>query len=161
MILIIACVVLVVGILLCIFTRYEGWGSVGIFAAAAALVVALLVPVSLTPTGMYSSPDTETEERALISLGNDSETKGSFFLGTGTVEEDQVYVYLVDTNLGAEMKTVKVSNARIVEGGGEPRIEYWRLCDLTVWLPWPACSRPILVFHIPPGSISREFTIAP
>lgn len=158
---IIACAVLAVGILLCVFTRHEGWGIVASAIAAAVLIVALIAPGSLTPTGMYSSPDTKTDERPLIALGSDSETKGSFFLGTGTVKEDQVYVYLVDTDLGAEMKTVKVSNARIVEGEGEPRIEYWRLCDLTMWVPWPACSRPILVFHIPPGSISREFTIAP
>lgn len=164
MIFLVSAVVLVLCILVGVFTKRDiVWPFVLGALAVTAMIVAVLIPASVTPNGrgMNPLPDTNIGSSSLMALGNTSEISGSFFLGTGTVDEEQVYVYMADTDLGAEMLTVSVRKARIVEGEGEPHIEHLVRCDNAIWVPWPTCSRALLVFHIPPGSITRDFTIAP
>lgn len=145
------------------FVKKRDTGGAFVVGALAAVVmlVAAIAPPSMTPGGRNGDPDTNLGSSSLIALGHSSETSGSFFLGTGTVDEEQVYVFMADTDLGAEMLTVRVDRARIVEEEGEPHIEHLARCNNAVVVPWPVCSRALLVFHIPPGSITRDFTIAP
>lgn len=162
MIFLISAGVLAACILISFITKSDrAWPWVVGFLAAATMMITAIVPVSMVPNGDRGKPDTNLGSSSLIALGHSSETSGSFFLGTGTVDEEQVYVYMADTDLGAEMLTVQVDRARIVEEEGAPHIEHWAKCDNAIVVPWPACSKSLLVFHIPPGSITRDFTVAP
>lgn len=162
MIFLVSAGVLAVCILVSIFAkRVDGvWPFVVGAMAMMGMLVSAILPPSMTP-GRNGDPDTNLGSSSLIALGNDSETSGSFFLGTGTVDEEQVFVYVAETGLGAELLTVETRKARIIEEEGEPHIEHLARCDNAIFVPWPVCSRSLLVFHIPPGSITRDFTIAP
>lgn len=139
------------------------WPAIVLGVLAMAAFVASFVYVTSPSDGRRGnpSPDTLQYEVPLVALGNDASTRGSFFLGSGYVDEELVYRYIVEGEFGAELRQVEAWRARVVEGDGEPRIAYWANCSLGWLVPWPACTKPLWVFHVPEGSIARDYAVAP
>ena len=149
-------------------TRYnQSWRVVvGVLAIVLAVVMLVIVCVGTwsRPIGKngYRNPDTLVGTAPLVALNTDDRNPGGyFFLGTGVVGEEPVYAYIVDSEWGAELTSIPVDKARVREGEDEPRIEYWAACDNAIYVPWPTCSTPLVVFNIPTGSIVRDFQVAP
>lgn len=134
-VLIIAVVLCFVGYIIANFA-YEGFFVLlpafgySVLAAVVGLVVFSVV-VLLTPTnGVYTY-----EPQKLQALGTSSETGGSFFLGTGTVDEEVVVQYVLqDADGWSTIETQEVDDVKLLEGDFEPTftkltttVDYWWL----------------------------------
>ena len=82
----------------------------------------------------------------LISLFNDRELEGSFFLGTGSIGETEYYYSFIQTEKGIKRFKANVSRSYIIEDTNEPYIRIknnGRQYD----------------FHVPPGTIIRKMEL--
>lgn len=101
----------------------------------------------------------EDERHALLSLKDNSTTSGSFFLGSGSFEEEPSFFYYQQTGRGATLEHVDADRAVIVEedidspylsvliGGSENDFWYIGSLDKTY------------EFHVPVGSITNRFEL--
>lgn len=113
-------------------------------------------------------PATEyrTESRGLTALANRTDQPGGyFFLGSGVVEDREVYRYMEqDETGGNRMRDIPVDYAVIYESDGEPRLEKVTGFGNRWWLtPWKNKSFRGTEnhFYIPEGSIARNFEVTP
>lgn len=133
---------------------HAGWAAVPVLIW---LLVAAIVP------GIRSSAinyDMTARGPDLQALATSSELQGSFFLASGTVGEDQVFRYLTRQKDGLiQAREIEADYASVIEGSDDPHVEYRYTCyDM---FPWQTCGQPALVFHVPEGSVLRDYDVRP
>lgn len=103
----------------------------------------------------------------LVALQDGNSTGGSFFLGTGYIDDKQQFSYYQENNGQYRLKSVDAENAIIIQGNGKPRVV--KSCSLDAVAPiifYPFfqgdrydCSTKTYEFHVPPGSIKSNYTL--
>lgn len=91
-------------------------------------------------------------KQELVAMKDTSTVSGSFFLGTGRVNSDMCYIYLVDTDKGLTTKTLKQKSNEVYikYTDGQPYLEYWSGVDDL----WRLQSEfPYYIFYLPDGSV--------
>lgn len=136
-----------------IFGVIVAWGFVACFV------------LSFAQAGMPATY-TDIDRRGLTALANRTDQPGGyFFLGTGVVDEEEVYRYIErDAEGGNRMKDVRVYMAVVYETAESPHMETVTSYGHRWWMtPWPVrtLSSTEYRFHIPEGSIARSFEVKP
>ena len=102
----------------------------------------------------------------LAALGNDSTISGSFFLGSGIIDEEQVFQYIAETeNGGFYLTSIPAWKVVIYEDATEDSarfVNYIRVRD-----EWWFSPLPVQLidgyrdeFHVPPGSVNQQYRIS-
>lgn len=131
-------------------------------------IVAFLVCVVVFTTGTmlvdansdheYTVVD-EKNSYELVALTNDTDVSGQFFLGTGSIGEDQVYAFMYLEDGGVRTGRIDADEVRLYEDSESPRIETLQRCvDLTFF--WTSCTqRSVKNVYIPEGSIWMGYEV--
>lgn len=131
-------------------------------AVLGAVLAGFFTLLALLVISGVSSPSTTETSTELRNLNTGSETSGSFFLGSGYVDEERVLNYIErDSDGGNRVYSVEADKAVIYEDTDSPRL-------VTVaaahgeWL-WGAGNAPFIErtykFYVPEGSVFEDYTI--
>lgn len=128
------------------------------FGAFCGLGAAIIIGLFL-PTESYVS-----QETLLAAIQDGSQTTGSFFLGSGRIEEGTYYFFYAKAGEHSYvMDKRSTSNAVIVED--DPAQPYLReyairfLDDRSYYFGLPLHPPPPVEFHIPKGSILQNYRL--
>ncbi|MED2979508.1 hypothetical protein P4284_22875 [Bacillus swezeyi] len=84
------------------------------------LVVGVLVfLVGVLPAFLLHSEPVDPHKTEIYSIKDNSTTKGSFVLGSGTVDEDRYFYYVVEENGFKSVDKAKVEDSKMKEGSIE------------------------------------------
>lgn len=134
-------------------------------------VVALILGLLITlfscgiAEGSPTEPYGEPETIELIALKDGNEIFGSFFLGSGMINEDQYYYYLIETPKGIQQKNTLVNEnvfLHYIENGETPRLVKQFMRTSNKFLLFWTCGADAHIeshFYIPKGSLTTEFEI--
>lgn len=126
---------------------------IGIIASIIGFVVFGLFSCTTSLDAEYAYSDN------LQQIATSNHLHGSFFLGSGTVDDEPVYRFYVKNDDGSFYQDwVYASDVTIVEDGGTPRIDTYD--DVTAswvspkWFHWLRVQDHEYVIHVPKGSIA-------
>lgn len=148
---------LIVGV---IFGRQER--SVGAFffatfmsALASLIVIMFIMLIGVTTVGEdYKLID----DQNLKAISVSSNINGSFFLGSGSVDEESVYYYYAAQDGGFVLQNVPTDDALVIEDSSNPRIEsYTSVSKNSLWY-FGQGDRSYKIY-IPAGSITNQFNM--
>ena len=108
--------------------------------------------------GTIIGPTITTTDRDLAALQTQTGIAGSFFLGTGSVNTESVWVYYPrDADGLTHMETLPSKYGAVRETPGRPQVHCWR----EDWSAWtiPATNGKQCVFNVPPGSVKADYSI--
>jgi len=133
----------------------------GLLGTMVGLVFAMFSGLFLTSPDDFEKA---VETNKLVSLSNNMETEGNFFLGIGSVSGSKKYYYYVDTPKGIHGRSVYANDAYIMETDTtEPKISKheFELTDEAVYWSFyfPVGFSPddYEKIIIPKGSIERQY----
>lgn len=95
----------------------------------------------------------------LAALNNSSTVSGEFFLGFGSVDNKDVYRYIVqDADGGYRVSSVDASDAVVYEmpGASNAYAESARLKSPSSWYAISNTSRDEIKFYVPEGSVKQD-----
>lgn len=98
----------------------------------------------------YNSEYTETVYEEIYSLDRGTEVSGSFTLGTGSIDENIVYYFYVETDRGFQLKSLTVGYEEIYLDEDDmvtPHIDKIKTKG----------EDPYYVIYVPEGTIVRQF----
>ena len=103
------------------------------------------------------------ETKELYALQDGNEISGSFFLGSGRIDEEMHYVYIVKEDRGKQMQTLKIDTNYIYlnDNVDTPTLDIYSKDFKYKWMYWFAMPSGDCeyVFNIPPDSIDYEYNI--
>ena len=145
----------------------DRWDGLDTFLAALDLVIVGPLFFFVVPAGVaaFVGDMSVQSSSVLQALGNNSETSGSFFLGSGTVGEEQVFNYVILHEGGfSTLESRPADQSRIVEEvDAVPRLVVYDKVMDEWWLSPLAVSGMSWVheFHVPVGSVVQGFEVKP
>lgn len=104
------------------------------------------------------------EEYELHAIVDNSEITGDFFLGCGSIGEDKYYSYIIETERGKTVETLKIEECNDIyfkDTVETPMLKYYESefeKDWWYWFAFPTEDN-YWVFHIPEGSIIEDYEI--
>lgn len=105
----------------------------------------------------------KVESVEVISLNDNSNTEGTFFLGSGSVNEELVYYYAYESDKGITVGEIDADEVYINYTDKQPRLEKYQTKFKSEFLNWSfaylgedSCYYKL---YIPEGSIIEEYTI--
>lgn len=156
--------------------RRPHWNQYGFFGAAAAALgwSAATVAASIFLWAVLSEDlgPARVETEQLQALSVDKSLNGSFFLGSGTVDEEPVFYYYQKNEDGSFfLDYAYAEDVTIVEDSGPPRYDQTCHALLQFWpgdyQPWHAgdisdqaaqCDRKA-TFYVPEGSVTQSYNL--
>jgi hypothetical protein len=147
----------------------EEWGFIGgVFNTFLSILIGVFVGVMLLLcSSIICAPLVETEHvkvktTEIVALKDNNELSGSFFLGSGCVDENTRYYYMENTERGKRMRDISAENAYLNESNSEtPRIETYQ----SEWKnkAWNLIAFPseggYYKIYIPENSIITDFEV--
>jgi hypothetical protein len=95
----------------------------------------------------------------IAALQDNSSTSGSFFLGSGSIDDQAVFYYYAANNGEYSLLHTIADNVIITETDDTPQVYYWKaVSDNKFWYVggFAHCSP---TFHVPKGSIISNYTL--
>ena len=147
---------------------YNGfWGSLGVsgLMALIGLIAGMLLSLVLGATFAGFGAETRVlsqETKALYALADGNEISGSFFLGSGSIDDNMKYVYIVETEgKGYKMETVNINSAYVQYSDEEPTVTITSyVFDSEILNFLGVCPAPTeYIFRVPEGSITNSYVI--
>ena len=103
------------------------------------------------------------ETKELYALQDNNEISGSFFLGSGRIDEEMYYVYIVKEDRGKQIQTLEIDANEIYLNNSTdtPTLDIYSKDFKYEWMYWFAMPKIgyEYVFNIPSGSIDYEYNI--
>lgn len=103
------------------------------------------------------------ETKELYALQNNNEISGSFFLGSGRIDEEMYYVYIVKEDKGKQIQTLEIDANEIYlnDSTDTPTLDIHSKDFKYKWMYWFAMPKIgyEYVFNIPSGSIDYKYNI--
>lgn len=131
-----------------------GW-SFGFLAGAILLSFMFNGVFSAIPEQKSSSKFTQLEV-----LNDSSTVGGTFFLGSGVVDENPSFYFYERSGDFYDYRVIEAERARIKITDGEPKLETITYESGNRWISmFPATSKPTYIFHIPEGSIRTDYVL--
>jgi hypothetical protein len=109
----------------------------------------------------------------LAALNDSKNTRGSFFLGSGTIDSVPSFMFYAEDGDGYVLRSWDASSSRVVETDGKPHVVYH--CDDYGTVPrpfrypvkmilddgwgWVDCRHASLTFYVPAGSVKQSYTL--
>lgn len=118
------------------------------------IIIALITDIVAAFQGDYAIISTQP----LKAIGTDEDLHGSFFLGCGSIDSEDKFIYITKVdNLGYKVQEVDIDNCYIVEEDIEQ--PYLEISNIK-WRDWVATSfEDRYIFHIPPNSIKENYEV--
>lgn len=118
------------------------------------VIIALITDVVAVFQGDYVTISTQP----LKAIGIDEDLHGSFFLGCGSIDSENKFIYIAKVdNLGYKIQEIDINKCYIVEEDIEQ--PYLEISNVK-WRDWVAMSsKNIYIFHIPPNSIKENYEV--
>lgn len=118
------------------------------------IIIAFITDIVAAFQGDYAIISTQP----LKAIGTDEDLHGSFFLGCGSVDSEDKFIYITKVdNLGYKMQEVDIDNCYIVEEDIEQ--PYLEISNIK-WRDWVVTSfEDRYIFHIPPNSIKENYEV--
>jgi hypothetical protein len=134
------------------------------------IVLIMIIITGVSALISYSTAPvvrTHTVTSELTSFSTGENTEGSFFLGSGYINESQVISYIAKAeNCGWQIDNVQADRATIFEDENEApymTVDKNKRLSNTLWYPFiltsPATDSNIQ-FHIPAGSIDENYIVS-
>ena len=147
---------------------FDGWKSA--LASAGITLVVVVTLAGLLSTIVKSQYGTGCWDTQLVALGSNTLTSGSFFLGSGTLNDEPTYEFLWDDGTG------RIYEGHVTSDGSEGPVSvveeenrtdgFVRICPPhnLGWTRWIAFGSQNdgwdgYEFHIPAGSVRRGFDV--
>ena len=93
----------------------------------------------------------------LKAIGIDEDLHGRFFLGCGSINSEDKFIYIAKVdNLGYKIQEVDINDCYIVEEDIEQ--PYLEISNIK-WRDWVVTSNDRYIFHIPPNSIKENYEV--
>lgn len=142
------------------FMDGEGaWAVIGIVFGFLVVAVGGLVCMFMTLPSI-NQYERKPEVYELKQLALDSNVKGSFFLGIGSVDEENSYIYYRESGSGYVIDSVPVESTTIIEDSTTPRLEVINTyADSWIVPGWFGPWESNYVIHVPEGSITTGVSI--
>ena len=118
------------------------------------MIIAFITDIVATFKGDYTTISTQP----LKAIGIDEDLHGSFFLGCGSINSEDKFIYIekVD-NLGYQIQEVDIDDCYIVEEDIEQ--PYLEISNVK-WRDWVIkYFDNRYIFHIPPNSIKENYEV--
>ena len=148
----------------------DKWNSIGenicatIFIPFLGIGAGLILWLSIGSIIGHFMPTIDVKEtKELYALQDGNEISGSFFLGSGRIDEEMHYVYIVKEDRGKQMQTLKIDTNDIYlnDNVDTPTLDIYSKDFKYGWIYWFAMPSGDCeyVFNIPPDSIDYEYNI--
>jgi hypothetical protein len=143
---------------------YEDCGDTGVYGFLGALIGLIIYVIG----GMFIGAALPTEEtvtsQTICSMKDGNEIEGSYFLFSGYVDEELTYRYVVETEKGKYVESIKAeTGVYLKEGDFEPHVEYHRFVFKSDWYYWFAinvnCFENYTTFYVPTETVTNEFEV--
>lgn len=158
---------LIIAILL--FTGYmiyeaDGFGekvAMGTLGLIMGVLIGFFIWVSFgSAIGIFLPERVELKTQEIIALQDNIGTKGSFFLGSGTIDSEPHYTYMIETEKGFKLENVEADESYVIYDDN-PRIETRYKSLKYDWMyliaiEWPSAE---YTFYIPEGSIYTGYKV--
>ena len=117
------------------------------------MIIAFIIDMIAAFKGDYTTISTQP----LKAIGIDENLHSSFFLGCGSINSEDKFIYIAKVdNLGYKIQDVDINNCYIVEEDIEqPYLEISKI----KWRDWVVTSKDRYIFHIPPNSIKENYEV--
>lgn len=152
----------VIGIAIAFLLTSDSYKSERMFGIVMAVLVSA-IPATVANAISSSFVDTEWHVAGrdnIKSINDTSNINGNFFLGTGSVNEQQVFWYYTDNGDYAELKSKPARASRIVEGSyDQPHVVREVEHSTNNWLMIMPKSPTRWTFYIPDDSITNSFEL--
>ena len=118
------------------------------------MIIAFITDIVATFKGDYTTISTQP----LKAIGIDEDLHGSFFLGCGSINSEDKFIYIAKVdNLGYKIQEVDIDNCYIVEEDIEQ--PYLEISNIK-WRDWIIkYFDDRYIFHIPPNSIKENYEV--
>lgn len=117
------------------------------------IIIAFILNKIAAFQGDYATISTQP----LKTIGIDEDLQGSFFLGCGSINSEDKFIYIVKVdNLGYKVQEVDIDDCYIVEENIEQ--PYLEISNIK-WRDWVVTSNDRYIFHIPPNSIKENYEV--
>lgn len=160
-------IIILVVIIATYIIGYIKTNSAGDAFTAAIVAFGITAMVSLVfsqvmPTA--AADPSEYKVTNISALSDSTRINGTFFLGTGTVDEKDYYFYMVDGEYGKQMKKMEIGKRVYLNdaGAGQPRLEVVPIIQTTPLGRFLFSSIPNgheYIFYVPEGSVTTEFNV--
>lgn len=104
---------------------------------------------------------TEDKTISLVALQDNSTIYGSFFLGSGSINQEQKYFYMKKVGSGFKQDSISADDVIVFEDDSEPRLVTYESDFVNPWwfiIGLPSQSKDSEI-HIPEGSILKDYKI--
>lgn len=117
------------------------------------MIIAFIINMIAAFQGNYVTISTQP----LKAIGIDEDLHGSFFLGCGSINSEDKFIYITKVdNLGYKVQEVDIDKCYIIEENIEqPYLEISKI----KWRDWVVTSTGRYIFHIPPNSIKENYEV--
>lgn len=97
----------------------------------------------------------------IIALKDNSSASGSFFIGSGYVNDELYYYYVSEGKHGYEMKKLEADQCYIIYDNNVHSIEFWEAKSFKnkAYNIFAIPTERYYVFRVPEGSITNEFAV--
>ena len=147
--------------------RKDAWDSIAcwtLYGATLGFVIIAFVSIYVCENNNLSRRVVST--KYIYSLQDNSLTKGTFFLGGGSINEHLVYSYYEKGNYGYRLGYTYADEVEIIESNSVPRVEKSRPIIIRkkpfyknmIWIMTPP-SRDRTTIYVPVGTIIRNFNL--
>ena len=113
--------------------------------------------------GLFMPTIDVKETKELYALQDSNEISGSFFLGSGRIDEEMHYAYIVKEDKGKQIQTLEIDANKIYlnDNVDTPTLDIYSKDFKYGWMYWFAMPRGDCeyVFNIPSGSIDYKYNI--
>ena len=118
------------------------------------MIIAFITDIVATFKGDYTTISTQP----LKAIGIDEDLHGSFFLGCGSINSEDKFIYIAKVdNLGYKIQEVDIDDCYIVEEDIEQ--PYLEISNVK-WRDWVIkFFDNRYIFHIPPNSIKENYEV--
>lgn len=118
------------------------------------MIIAFITDIVATFKGDYTTISTQP----LKAIGIDEDLHGSFFLGCGSINSEDKFIYIAKVdNLGYKVQEVDIDDCYIVEEDIEQ--PYLEISNVK-WRDWVIkFFDNRYIFHIPPNSIKENYEV--
>lgn len=138
------------------------WGDVTGPAVMTLLFGGLLAIISNVALAGVVDTQTVVVSNQLSTLQDGSQTTGSFFLGSGYVDGEQVFSYYEKRGGAFYLDSIDADHAKVVESNETPRVEHTCKKSDNIWFSvftGKCWNNWDYTFYVPKGSVATNYTL--
>lgn len=134
---------------------YTAFGTI----TSGAFAFLILVLINLVTYGVVGEHTEKVGEAKLAALADNVGPSGSFFLGSGNIDDEASFFYYEKNGDAYTLEHVDADNVTIVESSETPRIEFYESVTNNQFWHLGGMGERSYKFYIPEGSIMNNFTL--